>query len=83
MSSRNRCCSPHTQIQRYRYLFGERVYIGTGAKVLGPVTIGDDVKIGANAVAVKDVPNGATVVGPESCIIPQGDRGTVAHRVSN
>jgi serine O-acetyltransferase len=37
--------------------------IGTGAKVLGPITIGKGAKIGANAVVVKDVPAKATAVG--------------------
>ena len=40
-----------------------RVYIGAGAKILGPLTIGDDAVVGANAVVTKDVPAGATVVG--------------------
>ncbi|MBX2987455.1 MAG: serine O-acetyltransferase [Bdellovibrionaceae bacterium] len=43
---------------------GNHVLIGTGAKVLGPLTIGDGAKIAANAVVVKDVPAGATVLGP-------------------
>jgi serine O-acetyltransferase len=42
---------------------GDRVMIGTGAKVLGPVYIGDDARIGANAVVVHDVPPGASAVG--------------------
>lgn len=42
---------------------GNRVYIGAGAKVIGKITIGDDVRIGANAVVTKDVPQGKTVVG--------------------
>ncbi|HLS63337.1 MAG TPA: serine O-acetyltransferase EpsC [Ruania sp.] len=42
---------------------GDRVVIGAGAKVLGPITIGSDVQIGANAVVVKDVPDEAVVVG--------------------
>ncbi len=42
---------------------GDRVMIGSGAKVLGPINIGDDVQIGANAVVVKDVPAGNTAVG--------------------
>jgi serine O-acetyltransferase len=37
--------------------------IGSGAQVLGPVTIGEKARIGANAVVVKDVPAGATAVG--------------------
>jgi serine O-acetyltransferase len=39
------------------------VTIGTGAKVIGPVRIGERAQIGANAVVVDDVPAGATVVG--------------------
>lgn len=39
------------------------VVIGAGAKVLGPLLVGENARIGSNAVVVKDVPNGATVVG--------------------
>lgn len=42
---------------------GCRVLIGAGAKVLGPLTVGDDVRIGANAVVLSDIPARATVVG--------------------
>lgn len=42
---------------------GNRVTIGAGAKVLGPITLGDDSQVGANAVVVKDVPAGVTAVG--------------------
>jgi len=42
---------------------GKGVVIGAGAKVLGPIHVGDGAKIGSNAVVVKDVPAGATVVG--------------------
>lgn len=42
---------------------GNRVLVGTGAKLLGPIHIGDDSKIGANAVITKDVPAGRTAVG--------------------
>jgi len=42
---------------------GDRVVIGAGAKVLGPVRVGSDVKVGANAVVVKDVPDGEVAVG--------------------
>lgn len=37
--------------------------VGSGAKVLGPIKIGDNVKIGANSVVLKDIPNNVTVVG--------------------
>ena len=42
---------------------GKGVVIGAGAKILGPIHVGDGAKIGSNAVVVKDVPAGATVVG--------------------
>lgn len=42
---------------------GDNVVIGAGAKVLGPFRVGDNVKIGASAVVLKEVPDGATVVG--------------------
>jgi serine O-acetyltransferase len=42
---------------------GNNVVIGAGAKVLGPLMIGNNARIGSNAVVVKDVPEEATVVG--------------------
>lgn len=42
---------------------GNNVTVGTGAKVLGNIHIGDNVRIGGNSVVVKDVPNNCTVVG--------------------
>ena len=42
---------------------GSRVLIGAGATVLGDLLIGDDAKIGANAVVLEDVPGGVTAVG--------------------
>jgi serine O-acetyltransferase len=42
---------------------GSNVTVGSGAKLLGPIDVGDGAKIGANTVVVEDVPPGATVVG--------------------
>jgi serine O-acetyltransferase len=42
---------------------GNNVFIGSGAKILGPIVVGDNVKIGANAVVLKDVPSNCTAVG--------------------
>lgn len=42
---------------------GDRVLIGAGAKILGPLTIGNDARIGANAVVVTDVPDHGVAVG--------------------
>jgi serine O-acetyltransferase len=44
-------------------VFGNNVDVGAGAKILGPITIGDNVLIGANAVVVKDVPSDSVVTG--------------------
>ncbi len=48
---------------------GNDVVIGAGAKVLGPITIGDNSKIGANSVVLKNVPENSTVVGIPGKII--------------
>jgi len=42
---------------------GNNVVVGTGAKILGNIKIGDNVQIGANAVVIRDVPPSSTVVG--------------------
>ena len=42
---------------------GDRVYFGPGAKVFGPIVVGDDVAIGANSVVNRDVPPRAVAVG--------------------
>jgi len=48
---------------------GDRVVIGAGAKVLGAITIGDDSRIGANAVVVRSVPGNSVVVGVPGQIV--------------
>jgi serine O-acetyltransferase len=48
---------------------GDRVTIGAGAKILGPIKIGDDSRIGANAVVVKDVPSSSVVIGVPGQVI--------------
>ena len=42
---------------------GNGVIVGAGAKVLGPITVGDKALVGSNAVVLNDVPAGASVVG--------------------
>ncbi|TDT45658.1 serine O-acetyltransferase [Fonticella tunisiensis] len=42
---------------------GDNVMIGAGAKILGPIKVGNGARIGANSVVLKDVPDRATVVG--------------------
>lgn len=41
---------------------GNNVYIGIGAKIIGGITIGDNVRIGANCIVTENIPNNATVV---------------------
>jgi serine O-acetyltransferase len=48
---------------------GDRVTISTGAKVLGPFKVGNDVKIGAGSVVLKEAPNNCTVVGIPGVIV--------------
>ena len=50
-------------------VLGNNVFIGAGAKIIGAVTIGNDVKIGANAVVTKSLPDGATAVGVPAKVI--------------
>lgn len=50
-------------------LLGNNIYIGAGAKIIGGIKIGNDVKIGANAVVVKDVPDNVTVVGVPARVV--------------
>ncbi len=55
---------------------GDRVTIGAGAKILGAIKIGDDSRIGANAVVVKPVPSSSVVVGVPGQVISRAGRGT-------
>jgi serine O-acetyltransferase len=62
---------------------GEGVVVGAGAKVLGGFTVGDGARIGSNAVVVKEVPAGATVVGIPGRIVedrPSPDAARQAER---
>ena len=54
---------------------GNHVVVGAGAKILGGITIGDNVKIGANSVVLKNVSANSTVIGvPARVIKTQGER---------
>ena len=54
----------HGKITAKRHpTLGDNVVVGAGAQILGPIVIGNDAKIGANAVVLKDVAAGQTVVG--------------------
>jgi serine O-acetyltransferase len=55
---------------------GNNVVIGTGAKILGPITVGDNTRIGANSVVLNNVPSNSIVVGVPGKVVfrVEGDR---------
>lgn len=55
-------------------LIGDGVFIGAGARVLGGICLGNDCTIGANAVVIDDVPDGATAAGVPAHVIHAGTR---------
>ena len=59
---------------------GNNVVVGAGAKVLGPIEISDGARIGSNAVVVKPVPEGTTVVGVPGRLINPAMVEDLAHR---
>lgn len=62
-------------------IIGSRVYIAPGVRIIGPVTVGNDVAIGANAVVTKDLPDNAVAVGvPAKIISYAGSRDFVNYR---
>ncbi len=62
--------------QRKRHpTLGNDIVVGTGAKILGPITIGDNVRVGANSVVVNDVPPHCVVVGvPAKIVSKKGEK---------
>lgn len=50
-------------------IIGDNVYIGTGAKILGPITIGNNVTVGANAVVITDLPENSIAAGVPAKIL--------------
>lgn len=52
---------------------GNSVVVGAGAKILGPIIVGDGAKIGSNAVVVKPVPPGATAIGIPARLVESHD----------
>ncbi|MFX0033480.1 MAG: serine O-acetyltransferase [Candidatus Hermodarchaeota archaeon] len=54
---------------------GNNVVVGSGAKILGPITIGDNVRVGANSVVVENVPENCVVVGvPGKILSKKGEK---------
>lgn len=62
--------------------FENSVFVGTGAKILGPVTIGSSTTIGANAVVLTDVPARSTAVGVPARVLPNPKAGADAANVT-
>lgn len=59
----------------------DNVVVGAGAKILGPITIGEGARIGCNAVVVKEIPAAATVVGvPGHVVVKKDDASKSAQR---
>ncbi len=56
------------------------VVIGAGAKVLGPIDVGENARVGSNSVVLKPVPAGATVVGIPAHIVDPNSRAATAER---
>jgi serine O-acetyltransferase len=63
----------HKQVNQKRHpTLEDGVIVGSGAQVLGPITVGKDARIGANAVVTRDVPSGVTAVGiPARVVMPR------------
>lgn len=73
----------HARVKRHPTL-GDNVLVGAGAKILGPIHVGSNVKVGANSVVVKDVPTGAVATGvPAVYRFPQVEAEAVASREVN
>lgn len=53
---------------------GDNVVVGSGAKILGPFTVGSNSKVGSNSVVVKEVPESATVVGIPGRVVISGEK---------
>ncbi|OAI45262.1 acetyltransferase [Planctomycetaceae bacterium SCGC AG-212-F19] len=61
--------------RRQSPILGSNVFIGAGAKIIGPVTIGNGARVGANAVVLADVPPHATAVGIPARVVRQRQPG--------
>jgi serine O-acetyltransferase len=55
-------------------VIGDDVFIGAGAKVLGPIRIGHGARVAANSLVIADVPDGATAIGVPARILSYSGR---------
>ncbi len=56
------------------------VVVGAGAKVLGPITVGKDAKVGSNSVVIRDVPGGSTVLGIPGRVVSKASTKSASQR---
>ena len=54
----------------------DNVIIGSGAQILGPITLGNNVKIGSNAIVIHDIPDNCTVVNKPAYIVKKSQNST-------
>lgn len=71
----------HAAGERRHPIIGDNVLVGAGAKLLGPITVGSNTNIGANAVLLRDIPDNATVVGVPGKIVRIEGKVTGSHAV--
>ncbi len=72
--------SPSIDSERQRHekrhpTIGDDVVIGSGAQIIGPIKVGNNSRIAANAVVVKDVPENATMVGVPAKVVTLENKG--------
>ena len=72
--------SPSIDSERQRHekrhpTIGNDVVIGSGAQIIGPIKVGNNARIAANAVVVNDVPENSTMVGVPAKVIKTGNKG--------
>jgi serine O-acetyltransferase len=70
-----------TEVKRHPTL-SDGVIVGSGAQILGPITMGEGARIGANAVVSKDVPPGVTAVGIPAHVVMPRDRAAMGRFVA-
>lgn len=63
----------HLESEKRHPTLGSNIVVGAGAKLLGPIILGDNVKVGANSVVTKDIPPNSIVVGVPGRIIKNGN----------
>jgi serine O-acetyltransferase len=65
--------------RRQAPVLGSDVFVGAGAKIIGPVSIGTGAKIGANAVVITDIPPHSTAVGVPARVVRRRDVSPASH----